>query len=409
MGVSKPNSPELQEVLDALLHPELKVIDLSLDRMRRYMDAIGNPEQSLPPVIHVAGTNGKGSTIAFMRAALEEAGYSCHVYTSPHLVGFCERIVLAGEWVSEAKLLPVLRDIIEAHDEYPLTFFEATTAAAFRLFAEVPADVVLLEVGMGGQFDATNIITPLASVITPIGMDHEAFLGDTLAKVAYEKACIIKQDVPVVVAPQEVDAMAVIEEYARSKNAPLKVAEPYTHSALGLEGAHQAINAGTAMQLLELIKQKLAVCAESIQRGFARASWPARLQPVTLPMPEGWACYVDGGHNPAAALFLAKWMQSQTRPVHILCAMVQGKDHAEFLKILLPYAQSVSVMDIPDEPLGEPAKNLHAIVKDAHPHAYSAASFENAFSHISSLDNDAILLCCGSLYFAGKILEKFPN
>lgn len=409
MDVLKPDSSKLQTLLNQLMHPYLKEIDLSLDRMKRYLEYKGNPQLRIPPVIHVAGTNGKGSTIAFMRSALEAAGYSCHVYTSPHLVSFRERIVLAGTPVSEEQLLPVLESIHACYESHPFTFFEATTAAAFELFAEYPADVVLLEVGMGGQFDATNVITPIASVITPVSMDHQAFLGDTIDKIAYEKACIAKADVPVFVAPQAPKAMEVIKEYAKSIGAPMHEVKMQQFESLGLQGAHQQQNASVAYAVLETLKDHFSIDGTRIREAFTQASWPARLQQLHMPLPDGWEAFVDGGHNDSAAKATATWMAAQAQPVHVICSMVQGKDVNAYIGTIAAHASSFTTMAIPDEPMGVSAADMHNIAKLHVPRAHGAETLEDALNFALSHQGEGIVLWCGSLYFAGKVLESFPS
>lgn len=405
----KPDSVELQSLLNSLMHPELKVIDLSLDRMRNYMNAIGNPQNSVPPIIHVAGTNGKGSTIAFMRAALEKAGYICHVYTSPHLISFRERIVIAGQPVAEPELLEVLRDIQNVQKELPLTFFEATTAAAFRLFAQTPADVVLLEVGMGGQFDATNIITPIASVITPVSMDHQRFLGNTVAKIAYEKACIIKPNVAVVVAKQSPDAMEVIEAKAAELEAAVTFVATEYFDGLGLAGKHQHENAATAKAVLNALNMHFDISNEVMLAAFASTKWAARLQEIEYGLGENWLGFVDGGHNASAGEALADWINKLEGPVHIICAMAQGKNHKEFLAPFIKKVETFSVVEIPDEPLTEPLEGILAVAESFRGDVNAYNTIDAVLHALKERYDGGVLLCCGSLYFAGKLLEKFPS
>ncbi len=403
------DSPELQALLDGLYHPELKTIDLSLDRLKAYLAHLGNPQEKLPPVVHVAGTNGKGSTIAFIRAAMEEAGYRCHVYTSPHLVSFCERIVLGGKQVEDAQLLPVLERIAADNKAFPLTFFEATTVAALILFAEHPADVVLLEVGMGGQYDATNVITqPAASVITPVSMDHQAFLGNDVGAIAYEKACIIKEKCPVVVANQSDEALAVIADKAKALQAPMQTAYAAEADGLGLLGKHQRQNAATAKAVLELLKSAFPKLPEDVAASFAKATWPARLQKMEhfSLLPDGWDVWLDGGHNAAAGEVIGAWLEEMAEPkFHVLCAMVQGKDSAAFLQPIAEQVASIHCVAIEGEPLSQGAQELYEGAQSLHPKAYHYNSVQEACEAIAHQSKAGRVLCCGSLYFAGKLLE----
>ncbi|HEY9216212.1 MAG TPA: folylpolyglutamate synthase/dihydrofolate synthase family protein, partial [Ancylobacter sp.] len=308
------------------LHP--KLIDLSLDRVWRLLGRLGHPERRLPPVIHVAGTNGKGSTVAFMRAVLEASGKRVHVYTSPHLVRFNERIRLAGRLVDDAALTDALARAEVANQGEPITFFEITTAAAFLLFSEVPADILLLEVGLGGRLDATNVIeTPLATIITPVSIDHVDFLGDTIALIAAEKAGILKRGVPAVLGRQPPDALRVIERQAARLGVPLHIIgeDVQAYEEAGrlivsdedglldlprprLVGPHQIENAGLAVAALRVAG--LGLTSTDFEQGVRAAEWPARLQrlgwgPLTVRAPQGVDIWLDGGHNEAGGKALA--------------------------------------------------------------------------------------------------------
>jgi len=310
------------------LHP--KLIDLSLDRMRRILGSLGHPEQQLPPTIHVAGTNGKGSTIAFMRAILEAAGLRVHVYTSPHLVRFNERFRLGGKGegrlASDEELSSALNECERANAGAPITVFEVTTAAGFLLFARNPADVLLLEVGMGGRLDATNVVDrPLASVITPVSLDHAEHLGDTLGKIAVEKAGILKPGVPAIVAAQPREALLSIERQAGRVKAPIRIAgEDWMATeergrlvyqddaglldlpAPKLYGRHQFENAGVAIAALRGIDE-LSLPPDAFETGIAKADWPGRMQRLSQGrlvalVPPGSELWLDGGHNPDGGL-----------------------------------------------------------------------------------------------------------
>ena len=339
------------------LYPTL--IDLRLERLVRLLAALDDPQLRLPPVIHVAGTNGKGSSIAFMRAMAEAAGLRVHVYTSPHLVRFNERIRLAGALVSDAALGQALDAIEAANGRAEITVFEAITAAAFWLFARAPADLCLLEVGLGGRFDATNVVAaPAACAITAISMDHREFLGDTLAAIAGEKAGIIKPGVPVVTGRQPAEVSAVIAQVAAAAGAPLlargrdwEIAETaaglsFAGLALpkpALAGAHQIENAGIALQALRAAGFDLP--APALAAGLRAAEWPARLQrlrgALSEILPAGSELWLDGAHNPGGAVALAAQLRAWPGPTTLVVGMKQSKDVAEFLRVLLPGAAGV--------------------------------------------------------------------
>ncbi|HTT79646.1 MAG TPA: folylpolyglutamate synthase/dihydrofolate synthase family protein, partial [Stellaceae bacterium] len=346
------------------LHP--KRIDLSLGRIERLLGALGNPQDRLPPVVHVAGTNGKGSTVATLRACLEAGGYHVHVYISPHLVRFHERIRLAGELIDEDALLAVLEECERANAGRPITFFEITTAAALLAFSRAAADVTLLEVGMGGRLDTTNVVRrPAVTAITPISLDHQAYLGDTIAAIAGEKAGILKPGVPAVIGPQEADAAAVIAARAAALGAPLSRWRQEWHcDPVGggmryagaqwrldlplpsLAGAHQIANAGTAIACLEQLPD-CPLPPAALARGLRHIDWPARLQrlkrgPLVALLPPGWELWLDGGHNPAAGAVLAEAAAGwRDRPLSLIVGMLNTKDAAGFLAPLAPYARAL--------------------------------------------------------------------
>src|SRR2546421_382139 len=361
------------------LHP--KRIDLSLDRMWRILDALGHPQRSLPPVIHVAGTNGKGSTIAFLRAILEAAGLRVHVYTSPHLVRFNERFRLGqaggGVLVSDEELATALTECEAANAGAPITVFEIETAAAFVLFARYPADALLLEVGLGGRLDATNVIErPLASVITPVSFDHAEYLGDTLAKIAAEKAGILKHDVPAIVAAQPREALAVIERAAARVGAPIRIAgEDWTATeergrlvyqdddglldlpAPKLFGRHQFENAGVAIAALRAAAS-LKLPSAAFEAGIAKADWPARMQRLSQGalaalIPPGSELWLDGGHNVdggrAIANALGDLEERVSRPLVLVVGMLATKDCEGVLKNFAGLARRVIAVPIPHQ------------------------------------------------------------
>ncbi len=420
------------------LHP--KVIDLSLDRILRLLEALGRPQDRLPPVIHVAGTNGKGSTVAFMRAILEAAGQSVHVYTSPHLVRFHERIRLGhpegGRFVEEARLVDALRACEEANAGQPITVFEITTAAALLLFAEAPADVLLLEVGLGGRLDATNVIDrPAATVVTPISMDHSEYLGDSVALIAAEKAGIFKRGVPAVIAyQQDGDASAVLEREAERRGAtPIRIGgqDFSVHEESGrlvyededrlmdlalprLAGRHQHLNAATAIAALRAAGFSRLPTA-TIEAGLTRAEWPARLQRLArgrLPglAPEGAEIWLDGGHNPDGGRVLAAAMAEREEqapaPLVLIVGMLGTKDSEGFLKPFAGLAAEVLAVPITSQIAARPAEEVAAIARQAGIGATAHSGVEAALSSLATRDWPAPprIVICGSLYLAGEVL-----
>ncbi len=409
------------------LHP--KKIDLSLDRIERLLTALDNPHEKLPPVIHVAGTKGKGSTVAMMRACLEAAGYHVHAYTSPHLVRFHERILLAGRLIDEDALLVVLYECERANRGQPITFFEITTAAAFLVFARTPADIVLIEVGLGGRLDTTNVVRhPMVTSITPISLDHQAFLGDTVAAIAGEKAGILKPGVVGVIAPQPADAALVIADRAAAIGSPLyRSGHEWRCDAVGngiryqgerwrldlpapsLLGAHQILNAGTAIACLEHLPG-FALSAAVIADGLRHIDWPARLQhlrrgPLLDMLPAGWELWLDGGHNPAAGEVLgavaAGW---HDRPLYLVVGMLNTKDAAGFLAPLASHARSLHAVTIPGEENPLPAHAIVAAAASVGIAAAPAASIAAALRSIIASEKPGRVLICGSLHLAGIVL-----
>jgi dihydrofolate synthase / folylpolyglutamate synthase len=418
------------------LHP--KRIDLSLERMWRLLAALGHPQARLPPVIHVAGTNGKGSSIAFMRAILECAGLRVHVYTSPHLVRFNERFRLGaegeGRLASDAELADALAQTERANAGAPITVFEITTAAGFLLFTQHPADILLLEVGLGGRLDATNVIDrPLATVIAPVALDHAEFLGDTIEKVAAEKAGILKRDVPAIVAAQPRDARRVIARQAGRLGAPLKVAgEDWTATeergrlvyqdedglldlpAPRLYGRHQFENAGLAIAALRAVDApKLAPQAFE---GVAKADWPARMQRLSTGrlaamVPAGAELWLDGGHNPdggrAIANALADLEERVSRPLVLVVGMLASKDCTGFLQNFAGLARRIVAVPIPQQENAVPPPALAEAARAVGIPAEVSADLESAMAAIGtfSLDQRPRILVTGSLYLAGAALD----
>ncbi|MCQ8239427.1 bifunctional folylpolyglutamate synthase/dihydrofolate synthase [Rhizosaccharibacter radicis] len=410
------------------LYPAL--IDLSLGRLETLLARLGHPERHLPPVIHVAGTNGKGSTCANLRAIGEAAGWRVHVTTSPHLVDVRERFRLAGELVSEPRLLDALHRIERVNDGAPITVFEVLTACAFLLFSEVPADLAVVEVGLGGRFDATNVLPrPAACAIASVSMDHEAFLGDTLARIAAEKAGIAKEGVPLVCGHQHPEALAVIEREAARAGAPLRLRgrdwdafaiAPGEASAGGLRfedaagilrlpapgliGAHQHDNAALAVAALRASDLPVPDAAYA---GIGAARWPARLQrlrgDLAASLPPGWELWLDGGHNPGAGEALAASLTSwRDRPLHLVVGMKQTKDPTGFLRPLLPLADTVWAVREPDQHMALP---VDAILQAAGGRGHSGPTVREALARLRDRPEPARVLICGSLYLAGEVLK----
>jgi dihydrofolate synthase / folylpolyglutamate synthase len=419
------------------LHP--KRIDLSLERMWRILAALGDPQRRLPPTIHVAGTNGKGSTIAFMRAILEASGRRVHVYTSPHLVRFNERFRLGadpeGRLVSDAELADALAECERVNAGAPITVFEITTAAALLLFARQPADVLLLEVGLGGRLDATNVIDrPLASVITPVSFDHAEHLGDTLGKIAAEKAGIIKPAVPAIVAAQPREALAAIERVAARAKAPVKIAgEDWTateergrlvyQDAAGLldlpapklYGRHQFENAGVAIAALRTVGE-LELAPAAFEAGIAKAEWPARMQRLAhgrllALCPPGSELWLDGGHNAdgarAVANALADLEERVSRPLVLVIGMLSTKDCESFLKNFTGLARRVVAVPIPGQEKSFPADAIADAARAVGIPAQSEGDLETALAAIGrfALAPAPRTLIAGSLYLAGAVLD----
>lgn len=409
------------------LHP--KIIDLTLDRMHRLLAQLDHPERRLPPVIHAAGTNGKGSTLAMIRAGLEGAGHSTHVYTSPHLARFHERIRLAGEVIDEDVLSDFLDECLAANGPDSITYFEITTCAAFLAFARIKADFTLLETGLGGRLDATNVVDqPRLTVITRIDLDHEQYLGDTIARIAFEKAGILKRGVPCVVGPQHDDAMQVIEAQAARLGVPLIAQGQHWHvweergrlvyqDETGLldlpmpilVGAHQVQNAGTAIAALRHLGKDEAAC----EAALTNAVWPARMQRlkagplVDLAEAAGSELWLDGGHNPAAAAAVVESLSRlPPRPTHMICGMLNTKDTGGFMRPLAGVAQSLHAVSIPGISATLTAEETVAHARAAGLDAEPAEDVASALRAILSRSPGARVLICGSLYLAGVVLQS---
>ena len=421
------SGPTSDIILDRMMSLHPKIIDLTLDRVWRLLEALGNPQDTLPPVIHLAGTNGKGSTQAMIRAGLEAAGKSVHAYTSPHLARFHERIRLAGDLISEPDLTAVLDECYAANNGENITYFEITTCAALLAMSRVKADYTLLEVGLGGRLDATNVIPkPALTIITPISIDHEQFLGDTLTKIAGEKAGIIKRGVPCIVGPQEDEAMEVIEDTARRLGAPLVAHGQHWHVTQergrliyqdetglrdlplpNLPGDHQIQNAGAALAALRCLDMGDA----ALEGAVTQAQWPARMQRLaTGPLVEvatGAELWLDGGHNAAAGQALGRLLASlPQRPTHLVCGMLNTKDISGYLAPLAEQAESLTAISIPGEANTLPAEDTAQAAKTLGLPAQTAESALEAVKAITAKSPAARVLICGSLYLAGAILRE---
>ncbi|MEN8891486.1 bifunctional folylpolyglutamate synthase/dihydrofolate synthase [Planktotalea arctica] len=407
------------------LHP--KVIDLVLDRAERLLAALDHPERKLPPVIHIAGTNGKGSTQAMMRAGLEGAGKAVHAYTSPHLARFHERIRVAGDLISEEYLTEILDECYAANGGESITYFEITTCAAFLAFARQKADYTLLEVGLGGRVDATNVIdAPALTVITPVSLDHQQFLGETLPEIAGEKAGIIKRGVPCIVGPQEDSALEVIEAKAARLGAPLHVFGQHWHVSVERErlifqdetglldlpmpallGAHQVQNAGAAIAGLRVLGFDEAACAAAM----TDATWPARMQRLksgplaqSAPNVELW---LDGGHNASAAQAIADLLAAlPERETHLICGMLNTKDVGGYMRPLAPHVTHLTAVSIPGEANTLPGGVTADAARNAGIRASEAETVDQALEAIIVNAPHARVLICGSLYLAGHVLRS---
>jgi dihydrofolate synthase/folylpolyglutamate synthase len=413
------------------LHPRL--IDLSLDRMWRLLAALDHPQDKTPPIIHIAGTNGKGSTAAMLRAILEAEGHRVHAYHSPHLTRFHERIILGGEPIAEPLLEEILARVEAANQGRPITFFEVTTAAAFLAFSEYQADYLVLEVGLGGRLDATNVVTPKCTAITPISFDHQEYLGDTLLSIAEEKAGILKAGVPLFLAPQQSEVEEFLLTRAARTGAVVKMAgrdfrATATDAGLAfaiddemlalpqpaLRGAHQIDNAATALACAHY----LGIGAAAMATGLQTVRWPGRLQKLTRgPMlsaltarlPEA-DVYLDGGHNEAAAHILADWLLAQKpRPVHVVLAMLASKAHDPYLAALARVQAAGRNLHIHAVPIADNENALapQDLVAAARQAGCAATAHDNPAAALATISEpDALVLIAGSLYLAGAVLQN---
>jgi dihydrofolate synthase / folylpolyglutamate synthase len=431
---AKRNEP-LGELIARMsaLHP--KRIDLDLARMHRLLARLDHPERKLPPVIHVAGTNGKGSTIAYLRAILEAAGLRVHVFTSPYLVRINECFRISGALVGDDELRAALEHCERANAGAPVTFFEIETAVAFCLFAQHPADVVLLEVGLGGRLDSTNVIdAPLVSVIAPVSIDHTEFLGDTLMTIAGEKAAIIKRNVPVICAEQTPEAMAVIEQYAKRMHAPLHAAGQEWHvnvergrlvyqderglmdlAAPRLFGRHQFDNAGLAIATLRA-QNLFRIDNAAFEAGIVNAEWPARMQRLASgalvdQAPQGCELWLDGGHNAdggrVVAAALGDLEERVSRPLVVIVGMMGNKDANAFLANFAGLTRHIIAVQIPDSDGAMPPDTLADAARQLGMRVETSVTVEAALRSLARLAYEVPprILITGSLYLAGHVLS----
>ena len=427
-------------VLERLLRLHPKKIDLALDRIQRLLDDLGNPEKKLAPVIHVAGTNGKGSVCAFTRAMLEAQGLRVHVHISPHLVRFHERIRIAGELISEAELTATLEEVERVNAGRPITYFEITNAAMFLAFSRHRADAVVLEVGLGGRYDATNVVQkPVMTIVQPVGLDHLEFLGSDLRTIAAEKAGIIKERTPVVIGPQEEEALDVILSQADQLSAPAYVfgQDFSAHQEHGrmvyqderglldlplpkLIGRHQIDNAAVAIAALRHANMDWNDDL-AIEQGLRSVEWPARLQRVTkgpliAAAPKGAEVWLDGGHNPHSAAAVSRAIadleEKSDRPLYLICGMLKTKDAIGFLSAFRGLARHVVTVAIPGEAASLGAGGLYDMARRAGLDAAPAEDLEDAmlqlqaWSRAHPKEPPPRILICGSLYLAGAILRE---
>jgi len=416
-------------------HP--RVITLGLERIERLLKRLGSPEKKLPPLVHVAGTNGKGSLVAYLRAMTEAAGYRVHVYTSPHLVRFNERIRIAGRLIEDDELGNLLTECEEANGEEPISFFDITTALAYLAFSRVPADIGIIEVGMGGRFDSTNVIEPAVSAITPVGYDHTGFLGDKLEGIAWEKAGIIKRAVPVVIGRQREVSAKVIEDEAAKVTAPLfrmgrewqvtptssgfryeSDLQTLNLPAPALVGAHQLDNAATAVACVERLRAaRIDIGDSAVRKGLLSVEWPARLQKLTrgpLPdsLPPGCELWLDGGHNEDCGLALARvasdWAKEPAPlPLYLIFGMLTTKDASGFLRPLARHAKAARAVPFPEGHSAytpeEACAKAAEVGLDCVPANDIGAALEDL---LATQPAPMRVLICGSLYLAGAVLAR---
>lgn len=390
-----------------------KPINLGLSRMLQVMEVLNNPHRKIQHIIHISGTNGKGSTLAFLQGILVSAGYSVDKYTSPHLVEFNERIVLSGQPIGDDYLYEILEKCKKAQGNIELTFFEGTTVAAFVAFSESDSDVLLLETGLGGRLDATNICeAPLATIIAPVSLDHTDYLGDTIEKIAFEKAGIIKEGVPVIVSKQNKAALDVIKRVAAEKNAPVYAYGEAWHidgnmyrdeqgevdlSNLALKGSHQCDNAALAVAAFRH-QSVFNASKEQIEQGLSQAKWPGRLQEVVI---DGQECILDGGHNPDAARVQAEMLAQSDKPNVLIWGMMERKDCEAYIKTLAPQLSQVITTNVNVDG----AMSADALAKIAGQHGLDVTPASTLSEALQYINENAAILIAGSLFLVGEALE----
>lgn len=428
--------PRLQTLLDRITTYYPRAIDPNLSRTEHLLSVLGNPHLSLPPFFHVGGTNGKGSITAYLRAVIEAVGQTCHVMTSPHLVHFNERIVVAGHEIETSDLIDLIEEVEAKNANAPTTSFEMITAAGFLAFSRKPADFCVIEVGMGGRFDATNVIpAPLASVISVISRDHVKFLGSALCGIALEKAGIMKSGAPCIIGPQtreglNAGVMGVFEDVAVEQGCPL-----YRHGfewsfdvlpdrlLLHIEtnifelpkpnllGEHQFANAATAAMALLTVQDKAPLPLSAFEYGLTHAKWPGRLQrivqgPLIEHLPSHIEVWIDGGHNDSCGMALEtqlkNWRADDGKPLHLVLGMLNTKNPKEFADFLMPYAESVQAITIPEQHLSLSNEELASQIG-----AKAVDSLDDAVRHVAATERSpARILITGSLYLMGRILAE---
>jgi dihydrofolate synthase/folylpolyglutamate synthase len=423
------DDPAVQAQLDRLAQLSLPQGRFGLDTIRALLQRLSNPQDHIPPVFHVAGTNGKGSTCAYLRAILEAQGLTVHTATKPHLVRYNERIRLAGELISNALLAELLKEVLDIGEDLAPSFFEVTTAATFLAFARIPADICVIEVGLGGRFDATNVLEhPAACAIAALGIDHEAFLlreemgtpSHPLARIAFEKASIAKPGCPLITQSYPPEATQQIVKIARKLHVPVAMRglewkarvedkRLVYQDAVGeirlplpnIPGAHQADNAALAIAILRH-QRAVAVSIDAMARGILQAKWPARLQILSsgplADLAPGHRIWLDGGHNPDAGAALARHF-TEREPIHLVIGMLANKDPAAIITPLAARLLSVSVVPAPGHDAHAP--------EDFAPYTdlpiRSFANVEEALRALPPDGSDALI--AGSLYLAGEVLR----
>ncbi len=431
--LKKPKPKVLDRALDRIYRLHVKESDLGLDRVYRLLADLGNPQDKIAPVFHVAGTNGKGSTLAYLQAIMQVGGYSVHKHTSPHLVRFNERLVINGQEIDDDTLLFLIHHVEKINNKKPITFFEFCMGLNMVAFAQHKADAVLLETGLGGRLDASNVIAhPLATIITPIGWDHMHILGDTLPKIAAEKAGILKPGTPCFVGKQVSDDIYdVFWDKAIAMDAPLYVYGKDWHTNLtntgfdlhiggetlslplpNLIGAHQVDNAALAIACLYYLKE-FNITIDAIKNGIQGAQWPARMQHLTRGtlvslLPSGCELWLDGGHNKdgvqAIARILAQWQKDGIKS-HLVFGTLRNRDPVEIITPLIPYIKTIHTVDF-DYPKARSAQETRDVLKKSNIESMPHSGIEEALGHLAqAIKTEDRILICGSLYLAGKVLE----